>query len=213
VGRRKENAGETLYSEMTEWRNWNSVCSRQFAAERTNIKTTNGRNWLLMVSSQRRPENERQTNMKALNIALATGLLALGSFSTHAPADKPDKVHPIVGLWDVYYTSDYAGPLFHTHDQWHSDGLEFEVNSVANGAMCQGTWVRTSERSVKRNHVGFVFDSSGALVGPFQELQQDNVSRDGKTYNGTYDTKYYDTNGNLLQEDTGTVQATRITVN
>ena len=150
--------------------------------------------------------------MKKLNIVIATGLLALGGFGfTHTPANRVDDSHPIVGLWDVNYTSDNAEPLFHTFDQWHNDGLEFEVNNVAPGAVCQGTWTRTSARGIKLVHVGFVFDPTGALVGPFQEMQEDTVSRDGKTYSGTYDTKYYDTNGNLLQEDTGTIHATRIT--
>ena len=148
--------------------------------------------------------------MKKQSITLATVLLSLGGFvlPTVAKADTP-----IVGLWDVNYTSDYAGPLFHTFDQWHSDGLEFEVNNVAPGAMCQGTYKLTSQRGVDLAHVGFVFLPDGSLQGPFKETQHLMVSLDGQSYDGTYDTKYYDPDGNLLFEDTGTLHATRISVN
>src|SRR5437773_9570515 len=100
--------------------------------------------------------------MKKLNITFATILLALSCFS-FSPAVKAAEVAavsdgpPIVGLWHVHYTSDFIGPLFETYDQWHSDGLEFEVNGVAPGAMCQGTWRQTSNRSVQLFHVGFTF--------------------------------------------------------
>ena len=153
--------------------------------------------------------------MKKRNI-LTTILLVLGCFSLSPAVKAADGTRladgpPIVGLWDVNYTSNITGPSFHTHDQWHSDGLEFEVNSVAPGAMCQGTWELTA-RGIQLFHVGFVFSPDGVLVGPFRERQMIAVSRDRNSYNGTYDTRYYDTNGNLLFEDTGTMHATRFSV-
>jgi len=39
------------------------------------------------------------------------------------------------------------------------------------------------------------------------------VSTDRNSFDGTYDQKFYDANGNFLFEDTGTVHATRISVN
>jgi hypothetical protein len=150
--------------------------------------------------------------MKRLNITFGTILLVLGcfAFSPAAQADGP----PIVGLWDVHYTSDIAGPLFETYDQWHSDGLEFEVNSIAPGAMCQGTWKQTSARSVQNFHVGFTF-GGGPCPGNvrFEETLFVTVSLDRNSYDGTYDNKYFDANGNLVCEDTGTLHATRLSVN
>ena len=155
--------------------------------------------------------------MKKRNITFTTILLVLGCFSLSPAVKTADGARlaagpPIVGLWDVQYTSNITGPTFHTYDQWHSDGLEFEVNSVAPGAMCQGTWKQTSTRDVQLFHVGFVFSPTGALVGPFRESQLITVSLDRNSYDGTYDIKYYDTNGNLLSEDTGTMHATRFSV-
>jgi hypothetical protein len=76
--------------------------------------------------------------MKRLDITFATILLVLGCLAL-SPAVKADP--PIMGFWDVHYTSDVLGPLFETYDQWHSDGNEFEVGSVFPAMMCQGTLI------------------------------------------------------------------------
>jgi len=51
----------------------------------------------------------------------------------------PERLSAFVGLLNVYY---FAGDteIFRTYDQWHTDGLEFEVNSIYPGAICQGTF-------------------------------------------------------------------------
>jgi hypothetical protein len=73
-------------------------------------------------------QTKGKLNMKKLNIALATILLVLGCFSL-SPAVKAADGPPIVGLWDVTYTSDNPNnPMspFETYQQWHSDGQEIE---------------------------------------------------------------------------------------
>jgi hypothetical protein len=117
----------------------------------------------------------------------------------------------IVGLWEVHY---FAGTeeVFQSYDQWHSDGLEFEVANLAPGAVCQGTWKQMASSIVQLFHVGWNFDANGATTGYFQEIQTLTVSLDGNSYDGTYDTKDYDTAGNQLDELTGTLHATRLSV-
>jgi hypothetical protein len=155
--------------------------------------------------------------MKKLNITLGTILLVLGCFWLSPAVKAVEGAPPIVGLWDVHYTSDIAGPLFETYDQWHSDGLEFEVNSIAPGAMCQGTWKVTSGRAFQLVHVGFTFGApapcNGSATARFVETQIITVSLDRDSYDGTYVNDYYDADGNFVCEDTGTVHATRISVN
>ena len=51
-----------------------------------------------------------------------------------------------------------------------------------------------------------------APTDSFEETQIITVSRDGNSYDGTLDTTYYDTGGNAYLHDTGTVHATRISV-
>jgi hypothetical protein len=148
--------------------------------------------------------------------ALLTAL-ALTCFSslTAQAAGKGDRTGTqggsIVGLWEVHY---FAGTeeLFQTFDQWHSDGLEFEVADLAPGAVCQGTWKQMASGIVQLFHVGWNFDANGATTGFFRETQALTVSLDGNSYDGTWDIKDYDTAGNQLDELTGTLHATRLSV-
>jgi hypothetical protein len=156
--------------------------------------------------------------MKKRNIAFTTILLALGCFLLSpgvqaagvAPADDG---HGIVGLWNVHY---FIGTteIFQTYDQWHSDGLEFEVNSIVPGAVCQGTWKDAPHDSVKLFHVIWTFDANGVLNGHIEEIQINTVGHghNDNTYQGTFDQKFYDLNGHLYDEATGTVSATRLSV-
>ena len=38
------------------------------------------------------------------------------------------------------------------------------------------------------------------------------ISPDRNSFDGTYDQKFFDANGNLVAEDMGTIQATRLSV-
>jgi hypothetical protein len=159
-------------------------------------------------------QTKGKLNMKKLNITFTTILLVLGCFWL-SPAVKAADGPPIVGLWDVTYTSDNPNnPMspFETYQQWHSDGQEIESPSFSLG-QCQGTWKQISARGVKLFHVGFTV---GSPPGTYRfVLTEPNtvVSTDRNSFDGTYDQKFYDANGNFLFEDTGTVHATRISVN
>src|SRR5204863_1968094 len=68
---------------------------------------------------------------------------------------------PIVGLWDVTYTSDNPNnPMSpsETYQQWGSGGLEIESPSFSLG-QCQGTFKEISARGVKLFHVGWTVGS------------------------------------------------------
>ena len=66
--------------------------------------------------------------------------------------------------------------------------------------------------SVRLHHVGWTFDSDGNLSGSFTLDEKDSVDSQGQSYEGSFDQKFYDVNGILLREVTGTLAATRITV-
>ncbi len=138
---------------------------------------------------------------------IGLALLCFGLSSAAQAAGRPS----IVGLWNVHYFQGTT-ELFQTYDQWHSDGLEFEVNSIYPGAVCQGTFKQTSSGIVQLFHVVYTFDASGVFNGHIEETQTNTVSQDGKTYAGTFDQKFYDLSGNFLFEATGTQTATRLTV-
>jgi hypothetical protein len=162
-------------------------------------------------------QNNKRKIMKNRNI-LTTILVVLGCFSlspavkagdlSRAAADGP----PIVGLWVVTYTSDNPNnPPFETYQQWHSDGLEIESPSFSPG-QCQGTWKQIGGRGVKLFHVGWTIGNPPGTVRFVLTEPNTVVSTDRNSFDGTYDQKFYDADGNLVFEDTGTITATRLTV-
>ena len=140
---------------------------------------------------------------------------AIGVSSALAtPSTDDSRRDSIVGLWHTIYTSGGV-TAFESFDQWHADGNEFEAADLQLGAMCQGTWVKTTPGTVRLFHVGWNFDPTGVtLIGYFTEIQVDTLSADGKAYHGTFAIQNFDLSGNHLvgQDLDGTVHATRFTV-
>jgi hypothetical protein len=138
------------------------------------------------------------------------------------PANDHDDGFPgssdsIVGLWHVIYTVGDTTNLFaESFKQWHGDHTEFEGvdQSAVVGNICFGVWKQLRPGVVRLHHTGWTFDDTGAPTGTFTNDETDTVSRDGKTYTGTFTFKVFDMNGNLQPMDTttGAIAATRITV-
>jgi hypothetical protein len=82
----------------------------------------------------------------------------------------------------------------------------------ATGPLCVGVWKQVGQRTFRLHHVGWNFDINGNSLGSFTLDETNTVSRNGLTYKGTFDLKFYDVDGNLIAEVTGTQKATRISV-
>lgn len=153
--------------------------------------------------------------MKKFSITFGTILLVIGCFALSPAAKADDEGETegavIVGLWHDHFTSDF-GPQFDTYSQWHSDGLEFETPSFVN-AVCIGTFKAAGARTFKLFHVGWT--PGGVPPAPtavrFELRELNTVSRDHNSFNGTYDQKFFDANGNLVLEDKGKIHSTRLT--
>jgi hypothetical protein len=72
-----------------------------------------------------------------------------------------------------------------------------------------GDWKVVGENHVRRSHTGWLF-TNGNPSGFFTEIETDEVSRDGRSYRGGNDAKFYDLDGNMFAEAAGTAVATRI---
>jgi hypothetical protein len=83
----------------------------------------------------------------------------------------------------------------------------------ATGPLCIGVWKQVGQRTFRLHHVRWTFDINGNSLGTFTLNETNTVGPHGKTYQGTFDLKFYDVNGKLTQEVKGTQTATRITVN
>ena len=146
-------------------------------------------------------------NARSASSAVTSGLIT-------KLAASPTAAHgTIVGLWDVIYTTSDNQPFQESYDMWHSDGTELETANVSPivGNVCIGVWKKVGSE-IHLHHVGWGFDTAGNLVGGFTVDDVIVLGSHGNSYSGSFDFKQYDTNGNLLQEVTGTVSATRIGV-
>jgi hypothetical protein len=114
----------------------------------------------------------------------------------------------IVGTWLVTYTGAVAG---HAFIQWHSDGTEWENIDfpILSGTLCMGDWKAIGDRHVRRSHVGWLY-TNGTLSGFFTETETDELARDGNSYTGTNESKFFDLDGNMFTEAAGTAVAKRI---
>ncbi len=171
--------------------------------------------------------------------ALATIGMVLAGVSTAAACGRPGQkplegvrnlpffAHPnnqgaqakegngsIVGLWHVNYTDSTGAPFGESFKMWHRDGNEFETANFPPpmGNFCLGVWKHTGGRTVQLNHIGWNFTADGSSDGFITITETNTVSRDGDTYQGVFDLKQFDNNGNLVLEVTGTQTAKRITV-
>ncbi len=118
----------------------------------------------------------------------------------------------IVGLWvNSWLINDQVA--FNSIAAWHSDGTEFDNVDLppTEGNICQGVWESKGIGKVLEHHLGWWFDANGNPSGYFTLEQNIKMDRQGLTYSGPFDLKYYDNNGNLVNEVTGKMQAERFT--
>jgi hypothetical protein len=116
----------------------------------------------------------------------------------------------IVGLWKVDYTAG-GNPVYSGLEQWHSDGLEWEFADIPtfSGDVCMGVWSGHG-RKVSLYHTGWTFDSNGLPNGTMVLTHEDKVAKDGESFSGTFDLKFFDSDGNLVNEVSGEDNGTRI---
>ncbi|HTV79773.1 MAG TPA: hypothetical protein VMF03_16080 [Steroidobacteraceae bacterium] len=135
-----------------------------------------------------------------------------------APFGGHNAAENIIGTWDVVYTTDpSSSPAGEALIQWHSDGTEWEnINlPVLDGNICLGSWKAVDRSHVSRNHVGWLYDGTGTLIGYFDETETDEVAPDGNSYTGVNTTTVNlypipPATAPTVMVTTGTATATRI---
>ena len=125
----------------------------------------------------------------------------------------PGNYHSIVGVWQVAYSVS-GNVVLNTIDTWSGDGNEFLIadKDPVVGNVCAGVWQNTGNRGVQLHHIGWTFDTSGNPTGTLVDDETLTLNHKATTYQGTFDEKFYDMNGNLTKEVTGDNSATRVTV-
>jgi hypothetical protein len=164
-------------------------------------------------------------------VALAAGGVSGQAACVHrtktgnTPSAQPMKLPPlpkgnkafvpgdsIVGLWHVEHRLPDGSLYFESLEHYHSDGTEFEFSNTNPilGDVCMGAYNQIDSRNVSLYHIGWIFDDAGNPAGTFTLEGPRKVTNHGMGLKGTFDAKIYDSNGNLLEEDTGTTTGERI---
>ena len=152
----------------------------------------------------------------------ATGCYTFGGGNNGVKFPMPDNngvrgPDSIVGLWHVVYTATGGAPFGVSLKEWHSDGTEFENidHPAVVGNICFGVWKQVELRTVRLHHTGWTFDDNGNPTGSFTIDETDTLAPNGMSYTGSFTFKVFDTNGDFISgsETTGTIAASRITVN
>ena len=143
--------------------------------------------------------------------------MGVGSASLLQVSENADA---IVGFWQVTLTAKgNPGPPDDTvidkgFSQFHSDGTEILNSSrpPVTQSFCLGVWKRVSPGHYKLNHFPISWDQNSNFVGVANLREDIFLSRDGKSFTGTFTIDQYDQLGNTLAHLIGVVSATRITV-
>ena len=118
----------------------------------------------------------------------------------------------VVGLWHDVRTASDGSQFMEGFDSWYSDGNEHELANFppATGPVCVGVWTRHGRTINLTTHVAFLYDLNNNYIGTLNLTQQAKLAADGNSYTGPFDAKFYDPNGVLFQEVTGTALAERL---
>jgi hypothetical protein len=166
---------------------------------------------------------------RSILLTVAAAALAAGTVSAQAACGVPlgthlPKIHlpplkyvrtpsapSIVGTWTTALSVG-GNVILNTIIQWHDDGTESDNADLppTMGNTCEGSWVSTGRRTVHRYHLGWTFDANSNPSGMFVLTEDNKLRPDGNSYKGTFDQKFYDQDGNLVNELAGDVKAKRV---
>jgi len=133
----------------------------------------------------------------------------------------------IVGMWHVVFNAQtmndasFSGQIDNSVVVWHSDGTEIMNSSrpAQDGNFCLGVWTQTGPRSYYLNHIPWQGNDTenapggiGNPQGGAQLTEKVVLSLDGNSYTGSFKLVAYGPAGSVAVTFTGTISATRITV-
>jgi hypothetical protein len=140
------------------------------------------------------------------------------SMQAHARGGNPDAAgssaaNSVVGLWMVNFVSE-GQIVDQGFDSWSADGTEIlnDDPPPSTGNVCLGTWIRTAPNSYLLKHPSWTFDDAGNVNGMAIIRETITVDPSGMTYKGTFTLDLVTLSGNPIQSFSGTISATRITV-
>jgi hypothetical protein len=117
-------------------------------------------------------------------------------------ADHGSSPAPVVGMWHtVFLLGNGPDRYDESLQQFHSDGTEMMLSNglpPGLGNVCVGIWKHTGGRSLKLKHMAWNWEANGTFAGTFIMEAELRVSRDGRTFEGTWTADSYDPAGDVI---------------
>lgn len=149
--------------------------------------------------------------------AIAAGTAAIASQSVDAQLDsQPSGGHSskssIVGLWHVQFAIG-GQTVQEAYQIWNFGGTEVHNPNLdpRGGNVCLGAWKKTGQ-TYKLAHRVWNYDTNGNFLGTTHLSETLTLSNGGNTHTGSFTLDIYDPSGNFVNEVTGSVTGTRISV-
>jgi hypothetical protein len=169
---------------------------------------------------------EGNTPMKlSVTLVAVASSLAIAGFADAALAAQSHKVMPlvfqapksfahtpstgpIVGTWQVVYD----GGFHNAFAQWQKGGTITQVPDFppkTGNNLIVGDWKNNGDGSYSAFMAAWIWDAKGNnLIQHF--TKKETVTPSGDAYSGTFEVTYYDLNGNVVFDHSGTLSATRL---
>jgi hypothetical protein len=118
-----------------------------------------------------------------------------------------------VGLWHTVNTLPDGAFFLEAYTMWHRDGtFEEAANRDPRTAVAPalGVWTQSGKTVTLSLAVAWLYDANGTFTGTLNLTETYKVKDYGNKLAGTFDAKFYDTQGSLQQEVKGTSKADRL---
>ena len=150
---------------------------------------------------------------QAANAALGTSghMLKMPTTIMHRDHRAASANSP-VGLWHTVNTLPDGTFFLEAYTTWNGDGTfdELANRPPASGSISRGVWTQDGRTVTLPLAVAWLYDLNNNFTGTLKLTETYTLKDHGNKLAGTFDAKFYDTQGNLLQEVSGPSTADRL---
>jgi hypothetical protein len=117
-----------------------------------------------------------------------------------------------VGLWHTVNKTPDGQFFLEAYTTWNGDGTfdELANRPPATGSISRGVWTQEGNTVTLPTAVAWLYDTNNTFTGTLKLSESYTLKDHGNKLVGTFDAKFYDTQGKLLQEVNGSSKADRL---
>lgn len=144
-----------------------------------------------------------------LTLALIIAGFSISSLSEAYAQNK--KVKGLVGSWNVQIETPVQG-TFPAFLSFFSDGIMIGDEANSDETSAYGNWVATGGRGVNYTFKSLIGSPQSVATGSLKVVGSLDYNADQDTWTGPFNIEVYDTDGNIIFADQGTLSGTRIQI-